>query len=402
MGSKTVLVGISGGINSLVACYLLKRQGCKVIGLSILFSEAQDHHLVRDKEKLQSLFQCLDIPYHQIQEEEGYQTQVVDFLVASRISGHVFRPQIACNNLLMQTLSARMPQYQADTIATGHRGRVVFNHQTQSHEIYRSKDISSDQSHLLAFLPPEILTRMELPLMGIRQEDIAKIAETLDIDPAPQQSCLSHALNNLSPLLEQKIPKSFRQEGEVIHHFNQCVVGAHQGLHHFTPGIPLSPKEFFLRDDSLKNKCLIPVKIIRQRNQLVVMDKTKWIPSTHIILSHCRYSSRSNPHLLFFEGNLRIGMEDVPLMPAHIRHLNNRNILCELKKPWIHPLFPGEPVIVYGSNDGEKVVLGGKVFQAGHLNSQSQIQSLPLTWEQESHTTDEKPSPPKEISSFQF
>ena len=401
MANKTILVGISGGPDSLVAAYLLKRQKYDVIGLSVLFSDEKESILSHNREGLKSFFKGLDVPYYQFQEQQRCQTKIVDLMISSRISGHLFRPQIPFSELLMETLISKMDQFKADKIATGHRIRMVYNHQTRSHELYRSKNISEDQSHLLAFLPQKYLDMLELPLVGMRAEDIEKIAKILNINPLPQKSCLEHTIGNFEDTLARKVPKDLCKEGEVIHHFSQCVVGTHRGLHHFSPGVHFSPKEIALRDESLSKKHLIPVQILPQRNQLVIMDKRKWVSCTHIIVSHCQYSSKPTRELPF-EASLRIGTEHTFLTSAHIRLLNNSNVLCELKKPWEKPLFPGESVVVYGENEGGKVILGGRIFQAGCLYDGDRFATLPPTWEQKGHTKEQSPPPSSNISSFKF
>ena len=398
---KSVLVGISGGINSLVTAYLLKRQGDHVTGLSLVFPDEEETFLSANKEKLESFFRTLDIPYHQIRIEEQYYIQIVDLMVAARISGRLFCPEVPWNNLLMKTLFDQMSQFKANSMATGHRVRLVYNHQTHFHEIYRSKEGYEDQSHLLAFLPRSLLAHLELPLMGMRRKDIEKIGKVLDIALSHPGTELPLTTKGLNGLLKQKVPRDICKNGEIIHHFSQCVVGSHEGIHHFSPGVPISSKEIVLRDESLKKKQLIPVQILPTQNQVVVMEKSKWVPCTHIILSHCQYVSKNNSKIPM-DGCLKIGVNDSPTLPVRIRYLNNRNVLCELESPCPSPLFPGEPAVVYRGKEGDMMILGGKIFHAGHLQRGPQICALPPTQDQESRMTESVPLSIQDISSFKY
>ena len=375
MTNKTVIVGISGGIRSLIAAYILKRQKYNVVGVSVLFSDAPDVHLNHNQNKLQSFFKTIQIPYYQIQEYERYHSHVIDFIISSRISGHLFCAKTALSNLLLDALTSQMTRFQADVIATGHWLRLAKNHQTHSSEIYQDKNTTNDQSHLLAFAPPEQLSRLELPLTGMQPNDIKKIANILNITLSPKKSFLQHTYENLTPLMEKKIPPEMRLQGDIIQHSNQYPVGNHKGIHHFSLGAPVSSQEISLNDSSLKIEQMIPVKIIWQRNQVVIMDKNKWIPCTHVVLSHCQYFFRIE-HKFPSTDNLTIRINATDPHPLQIRHLNNHNVLCILKKPCPHPIFPQMSAVIY---DAEKVILGGKIFQAGHLQqgAEPQLQLLP-------------------------
>ena len=395
VANKTVLVGISGGIRSMVAAYILKRQKCNVVGVSILFSDGEDTLLNRNREELEAFFQNQQIPYHQIQVYDRYSSHITDFICSSRISGHLFCARTAASALLLDTLASQMARFKAEKMATGHCARVVHNHQAHTPEIYRFKDTTDDQSHLLTFSPPEQLSRLELPLTGMQPDDIEKVADILKIAPYPPKSFLEHTCQNLAPMLEKRIPPTFRQKGDILDYFDRNTLGTHHGLHHFSPGIPLPSQAVSPNDDGFNCKQMIPVQIIWQRNQLVVMDKDRWIPCTHIVLSHCQYFSRFE-HKLPPPSNLTIRINATKPLPVRIRQLNNRNVLCILKKPYPSPLFPQMSAVIY---DDEKVALGGKIFQAGHLGPgpEMRLRSLPSREDQDGGAP-----PPRNHSSFKF
>ena len=366
MGSKTILIGISGGIHSFLAAYLLKRQGYAVVGLNILFAEGEEAGTKVEQERVESFLNNLDIPYHQIQEYTSYHSRVTDLIVSSRFSGRTFCAPYALNALLFDTLTDQMKHFKADSIATGHRARLIHNHRKNSYEIHQAKEAQWDQSHLLATLSYRQLAHLELPLSGMREDDTQRIVQSLGLTSPSAPSCLDYTYANLTPLLEKRIPSNLRQEGNIIHQQDMNILGTHQGIHHFCVGSPLPEKQILFKDEEYRPKDFIPVEVQWQDNTVVVMKKNQWTPCTHILLSQCHYTTKMNGEI-FAQGYLKIGVNNGKLIPVHIRHLNSGHCFCELETPWPLPLFPGESAVIYSGYQGEQINLTGQVLRIERL-----------------------------------
>ena len=135
MGQKTVVVGMSGGVDSSVAAYLLKEQGYRVIGVTMQIwqEEAREHQeenggccglsAVDDARRVCA---ALDIPHYVMNFKEEFKHYVIDYFVEEYARGRTPNPCIACNRYVKwESLLQRSQMIGADYIATGHYARIV-------------------------------------------------------------------------------------------------------------------------------------------------------------------------------------------------------------------------------------------------------------------------------------
>src|SRR6516225_2580527 len=179
-----VVLAMSGGVDSSVAAYLLKRQGYEVIGLFMRTGvHAPDDDTAAHKKGCCSAVDAgdarrvadrLDIPFYALDFEHDF-ARVMDYFVAEYATGRTPNPCVVCNNWLkFGKLWEYGRQLQADYIATGHYAQVMtYAGQPQ---LQRAVDPDKDQSYVLFGLKRSMLPQLLFPVGGYHKEQIRTIA----------------------------------------------------------------------------------------------------------------------------------------------------------------------------------------------------------------------------------
>ena len=276
---KTVVVGLSGGVDSSIAAYLLKKQGYNVIGLfmknwhddSVTVSnecpwldDSNDAMLVAEK---------LEIPFQTIDLSVEYKSRIVDYMFEEYKCGRTPNPDILCNKEIKFDIFLNTAiKLGADYIATGHYCRKSLkNSEDDKEEIYSlfsGIDNNKDQSYFLCQLSQYQLSKTLFPIGELNKSEVRKIASQLDLVTAKKKDsqglCFIGKVK-LPEFLMQKlkpkkgdivqIPNDFKKYKTRIHDFESSslelyyksekinynnndgqVVGFHQGAHFFTIG----------------------------------------------------------------------------------------------------------------------------------------------------------------------
>jgi tRNA-specific 2-thiouridylase len=171
---KTVVVGMSGGVDSSVAAYLLQKKGYKVIGLFMKNWE-EDHESCTAAEDYQDVVQVathLKIPFYAVNFAKEYRERVfADFLAESK-KGVTPNPDILCNReIKFSVLFDKALELGADYLATGHYAR------TSSGLLYKGLDPAKDQSYFLYTLRKPLLEKVLFPIGELIKGDVRAIAK---------------------------------------------------------------------------------------------------------------------------------------------------------------------------------------------------------------------------------
>ena len=179
---KKVVVGMSGGVDSSVAAYLLKEQGYDVIGVTMQIWQEEDVCTVEENggccglsavEDARRVAAALGIPYYVMNFREEFQKNVIDYFADSYVNGQTPNPCIACNRYVKwEALLKRSISIGADFIATGHYARVE-QLSNGRYALRRSATAAKDQTYALYNLTQDQLKRTLMPVGEYTKEEVS-------------------------------------------------------------------------------------------------------------------------------------------------------------------------------------------------------------------------------------
>ena len=235
---KTVVVGISGGVDSSVAAYLLKQQGYNVIGLFMVNWEEDDEDGVctaqNDYEDVKRVCSKLEIPYYTVNYAKEYYNKVFEYFLEQYKKGRTPNPDVLCNKeIKFGPFLDFAKKLGADYIATGHYAKK--EEKDGLFYLKKAKDLNKDQSYFLNQLSQAQLKEVLFPLEDIEKPEVRKIAEKLELSTAQKKDSTGICFigeRNFKKFLKNYLPA---KSGE-IRTLDNKVVGTHDGLMYYTLG----------------------------------------------------------------------------------------------------------------------------------------------------------------------
>jgi len=274
---KRVIVGLSGGVDSSVAAYLLKAKGYEVIGLfmknwhddSVTISDecpwlddSNDAMLVAEK---------LGIPFQTVDLSKQYKEKIVDYMFHEYEKGRTPNPDVLCNREIKFDVFMKIAlDLGADYVATGHycRKGIIKKNGKEVFQLLSGKDNNKDQSYFLCQLSQEQLAKALFPIGELQKPEVREIAAKADLitaDKKDSQGLCFIGKVRLPDFLQQQlkpkegviveipkdnshyktIKKSFNTKTEELQYLSRKadyaitdgeIVGKHQGAHYFTKG----------------------------------------------------------------------------------------------------------------------------------------------------------------------
>ena len=183
---KRVVVGLSGGVDSSVAAYLLKKEGFEVIGLfmknwhdtSVTISK--ECPWVEDSNDAMSVAETLEIPFQTIDLSKDYKERIVDYMFKEYKRGRTPNPDILCNREIKFDIFLKAAlKLNADFVATGHycRKDIVKINGSSTYQLKAGIDKNKDQSYFLCQLNQEQLSKALFPIGTLEKSEVRKIAQ---------------------------------------------------------------------------------------------------------------------------------------------------------------------------------------------------------------------------------
>jgi len=358
MNRPTVLLGMSGGVDSSVAAALLVRQGYDVHGVTLQVWEHEDESVAASK-KWQERGCCkvglakyvaktLNISHEVIDTRDMFRRGVIDDFLQQYAAGTTPNPCVRCNERvkirgLIDAAELRGISY----VATGHYARVRVK--DGNAVLHRSDDPRKDQSYFLYRLKPEWLPRLLFPVGGMQKSEVWQEGEALGL-PADElkesQEICFVSQGDYRTFIEKETPEA-RKPGLFVDEAGQSL-GQHGGIAFYTPGQR--------RGLGVATGRRLYVQQVQPATNTVVLG-----PEESLQRSHCVVSD-----LNLFESSLLRTPTDVqvkvryatPATPATLYPLNPSSLRIQFHEPQ-RALSPGQSAVFYHSDE----VWGGGIIQ---------------------------------------
>jgi len=362
--NKTVVVAMSGGVDSSVAAVLLHKQGFNVIGVTMRLFPYEDNTASKlnksccsldDVEDARSVCRQIGAKHYFLNFEKEFNEHVINYFVSEYQKGRTPFPCLACNDRLkFDFLLKRAEFLKADYIATGHYATILKNN--DKFELIKGKDETKDQSYVLFNLNQKILNKLKLPIGIYPKTKIREIATEfglINADKPDSQDICFIPDRDYKKYIDKKVKKT---EGSIINSSGK-ILGKHDGIHNFTIG---QRKGLGIESDG---KPLFVTNIYSDNNNVEV-GPPKELMKNNVLMSSVNFISGEKPSDdIKLEAKIRYKS-----FPASGRlvHLENGDAKFIFDDPQ-RAITPGQALVFYKEN----MVLGGGFIEFDKSSNQS-------------------------------
>tara|TARA_B100000214_G_scaffold109224_1_gene77082 strand:- start:185 stop:1300 length:1116 start_codon:yes stop_codon:yes gene_type:complete len=281
----TVVVAMSGGVDSSTVAGLMKMEGYNVIGITLKLSD--DNQQVakskvccagQDIIDAKRVAHKLNIEHKVLYYQSKFKSGVIDNFVDSYLKGETPIPCVQCNKTVkFNDLFEEAKSLKADALITGHYVKSITK--DNKTDMYRATDENRDQSYFLFNTTREQLDYLRFPLGGLLKSETRDIAKKLDLNvadkPDSQDICFVPDGNYVS-VIEKFRPEAFKKGN--IKNLNGDVLGVHDGIVNFTigqrKGIKIAAKEplYVIDINADKNEIIVGLKNDLLKKEIILKD----------------------------------------------------------------------------------------------------------------------------------
>lgn len=352
---KRVVVAMSGGVDSSVAAYLLKKLGYEVIGITMCFGLDEKFNRTKHKpsccglsgiEDARRVCSCLGIKHYVLNFSKEFKKYVIDNFEKEYLSGRTPNPCIRCNEFVkFGALLDKIKQYGADMLATGHYARIKKG---RTYCLRKAKDKTKDQTYFLYRLEDRQLRHILFPLGNLTKQEVRQIAKKARLPvankPGSQEICF---LGDTSyrDYLENKFGDKIKQ-GNIVD-IKGNVLGKHKGVAYYTIGqrrglnIASGAPMYVLKLDAKKNLVVMGDKKSRLSSGLVAESP----------IFALAYPKKANLEL---SAKIRYNQKNIKAQVF----VKKRFLEVRFKKP-VNSVTPGQAIVFYDRD----LVSGGAIIK---------------------------------------
>ncbi len=358
MGKGKVVVGMSGGVDSSVAAYLLKKEGYDVIGVTMQIWQDEVREEIEDNggccglsavDDARRVANRLDIPYYVMNFKNDFKKYVIDYFIDEYKRGRTPNPCIACNRYVKwESLLTRAKQIGADFIATGHYAKIARYPETGRYCLQASKTEAKDQTYALYNLTQGQLASTLMPVGAYAKDEIREIAQEIGLSVAlkkdSQEICFIPD-HDYGSFIEKETGGKPAEGWFVDMDGNR--LGRHKGIVHYTVGQRKGLGVTF-------GKPMYVYAIQPESNQVVLCDNDSLFQKRVLVtdLNFMTVEGLEGEKRVL--GKIRYSHKKAP---CTIKMMGDGRVECIFDEPQ-RAITPGQAAVFY---DGEYVLGGGTI-----------------------------------------
>ncbi len=356
---KTVVIAMSGGVDSSVAAALLKNEGYNLIGITMK-TWGYDDFPEKDSGccSLETIYsarnvaQNLGFSHYTLDFTEKFNDIVINNFISEYLKGNTPNPCVLCNkSIKWGALLEKAESLGADYLATGHYARIKFNDSNNRYNVAEAADKNKDQSYALWRVSQYALSKTIFPLGGYSKSEIRKLAHEMNLKPADtpdsQEICFVPN-NNYRDLIQIRLPglNESISDGDVI--YNNEKVGTHKGYPYYTIGQRRGL-------NVAVGKRLYVSKIDAEKNQVHIGDEESLYSSEFTVKEINLMTDEKLISPVNADVKIRYNGEGYR---ALLEQISEDEILVKFEKPQ-KAVTPGQSAVFYS---GENVIGGGIII----------------------------------------
>lgn len=320
--NKRVILGMSGGVDSCVACHLLLEEGYEVIGVTM--NLVPKGHLYDEEKGCCSLSSVMDakivaeamgVKHYTMSFREEFDRKVIENFVREYSLGYTPNPCVACNKYIkFNSFVDKIRPLKADFISTGHYAKVEFDKNYNRYLLKRAKDSKKDQTYFLYNTSQEVLSKTLFPLADLEKEKVRQIAKDENIltysKKDSEEICFvqnrDHGL-----FIKQRNPELIKEGYFVDENGNE--LGKHKGIVYYTVGqrkglgIALGKRVFVSKINAIDNTVTLSDEDSLYKNKIRIREEN-FIPFDALekpleVSVKVRHGQSETKGLLFYKNN---------------------------------------------------------------------------------------------------